>query len=243
MLPVLMACKNTPLATELSIRSLLHYNSNLEVILGDVGDEQETEAAVKGLVSHYERLPISFTHGCAVSYLYKRVKSDFFLVCDSDIELLGFGLVEEMLSQLMSDRGLFLTVPELEGSRVTSYPEEVIVKWSKSSQSLRQMVYQARPLMFFTLWRNDDLLKSAIGKFGFETTGQVNHGIGARCWDTGALLCSVMEVAGRRIGIYPNNKYVHYGALSRVQKMYKDLQPKLKERVYQIKSVSQATLC
>ena len=105
MINVLAATYNTPLATDLMVRSLLHFNQDQQLrILVGVADLEPDET-----ISRLSKLPCEIyphrtaTHYEILNHLYGKVDSNHFLTIDSDIELLKPNVLSKMQLTLATE--------------------------------------------------------------------------------------------------------------------------------------------
>lgn len=227
---VLIATTDTPLTTELAIRSLLKFNKDLslEIVLGVSG--LCDISGFKSLVDEVVLFPKDATHGEVLDGVYDKVQTEYFLTMDSDIEVLEPGTISEFLSKLQDTPEVFAVSVEDSLEKHWSFPL-LSLSWQDGVvHNQMDFVHQRRPHVYFCLWRNDDSMRRAVASVGFASALQV-AGSDCKFWDTGGLLASVMSLQGRRYLIHETSKIIHYGSVSSQHDKYQSMHNVFKKRL------------
>lgn len=240
MIPVLLATVNTPLATELAVRSLLHYNDNipLEIYVGDSSDTPETRSKIQSLVKEYHIYNQRTTHGYILTDLYKKINSPYFLTMDSDVEFYGPGLLQDMLNVLDTDPSAYVACGMI--NEQTWYHNLIAVwEWYEENGMFREqatpLLVQTRPHPYLSLWKRDQDLIEVLAAVTFETAAQMCSQPPATFWETGGLIATIMKLKHRTIKVISDRCY-HYSSLSiSGGKRYPAMITTLQERLQQYK--------
>lgn len=207
---VVVCTTNTPLATEACLRTLLYYNTDVDIrptLRFPASCESWAGPLCQSLGIRAVRTEEQQSHEHGMTLAYKDSHSKLMLMLDSDVTFHGKGLIKELSSILNENSYAAGAEAKLGASWTGTHPRPE--HWQA-----KEFTIPPRIPVHCLLIQKSETMNKLVGKFGFYCA-LMNGPDPGHYYDTAGLFGDVMEIAGWEYRmLYPDSRIKHWQSLS-----------------------------